>query len=152
MLRTKIGDFMKLLLLVLLLVPSASMACNNRITLENARKAIALEPGVAADPKGEICFDGIDWETAELKEVMKPVEHCDTNEAGELLCQVVGEEPSGTFELKNNPAKQAAKEAKLKADKDSKAVKDKEVADLLKKGGTLTTAEITKILKAKLGE
>lgn len=68
----------------------------------------------------------------------------------EAYCtRLLGQEPTGQFELKENAVKKAAKESRVKAAEDAKLAKKKECDDLLKKSGTLTTAELTKIIKTK---
>lgn len=147
---------MKLAFILSLLISSQALACLNTLPISEARKAIALEPGAGAKsckdlPEEQcLCFDGVDWEQAELKEILTPV--CSTNEQDETTCE---DKPSGQFELKENQAKKKAKEDKKKADEDAaKKIKEAKEAlqttfkEMAEKSGSFTTTEIQRLLKA----
>lgn len=109
------------------------------------------------EPKSNVvpCADQASCESEIAKPSFCPSEYqafwAPIEDRFEAYCtKIIRMENTGQFELKENSDKKLAKDARLKTEADKKA-KQKEADDLLKKSGTLTTAEITKILKAKFG-
>lgn len=141
----------KLFLLTVLFSASAFADCKQQISV-NALKTFQSTGAFRAacdDGSQCICYDGLDLEVQELSEIMESV--CKVEVAEGETCPEQEQRPTGKFLLMTNLDKKAAKES-VNAEAVAKKAKEKEVSDLLKKAGTLTTAEITKILKAKLGE
>jgi hypothetical protein len=120
----------KIVLISLFFVSTAQAACLNKIPQSEAIKAIAQEPGAGAKAcdgsEPCLCFDGIDWETAEIK-------------AG-VLVENAGKRAAKDAKIAKEISDNAAREASRKAARDVlKAFKKSDIktpadaADLIQK-------------------
>lgn len=117
-----------LIIFLLSEVIASAEECYSFIAESEIKKALALEPNAGAKPCGGsdpcICFQGIDWETAEYDARGK--------------------------KLSENPKKKAAKEARIAAEKKAEADAEKECQEALASldKPSATNAELKRALKA----